>query len=638
MINSLSHKHIFRALSLVTAALTLAACSGDEPIVTPSTGGQSTGERLTLFTAGPEVSAPGAPALKTQIDSEGYFYWTDGDDIFINIDGEQRKTLATNIAHRRQARTDFYVDTLLLGDSYKVRYTGKGNTDPNHVTIASEQTQYWPNDPAHFATSGDCGVAVAAKTTLGSQNYDHSYVFDLSHKAAYMLLLPRTKEPTSSEAAIKLEKIVVRDLDGNPLCGTYAFGDDGLQVGSAANTSSTITLICGDGSGAKFSLNEKVDTALNGAYVVLQPGSHRLDVTYHLSTGAFSVMKATPNGTMDWTYAYDAPSSAITKTLDTYEYSVNKLRRVSHQLDIPTTSSEFVFDMRPSYYMWDAKGPLWLQQSAGGWDWTNIYVDGISYSGGSRSYNYTFEHPDFPHKNNDWYIINRGRAIYKDVSHSTSQNPAEYSAKDMPSANRMIYYLEYGAPRRDNTTYWWMKEFRDGYTLCRGGVWIKKWEKIVEENPSLAGIDPDAQMPITKHGTSDLTTKYPWGNWTYEYANNSASVKQRPALDGLNEEDYFFLPALGVYIDTNMQIDSNNNWKTWDKKTLRYVGGNGFYWSSTHLPTSGAGSTARTNAAYYLQIYNTSIGVNWLEGGKSEGVRRDGMIAGTRPDGTLWFK
>ncbi|MBR1712516.1 MAG: hypothetical protein IJ722_03870 [Alloprevotella sp.] len=651
--NRISLQRIFLPLLLATAFFS--ACSGDEPLVNSTSWTEAPSDSVarTLFSAGPEVGAPGAPARRSMINSDGSFYWTMDDNIFIfSEDGTKRYVpFATNISHRKQARTDFYVSELLEDSRYKVYYTGSGSADHDKVSIQSIQYQEWPNDSEHFAYDGDCGLAIAEKTTLGSQNWDYHYPFDLEHKAAYLLLLPRTKTPLAWDAPVKLEYIVVEDIDGNTLAGdNFSFTDAGLDVSSGENHSNIIELYCGDGEGNKFSLREQVDTAMNGSYIVLAPGSHRLSITYYLSAGAFSLQHVTGAGTALSHYTFDDPVTEVVKTFDEpYDYAPNKLRRISHELDVPTT--EFVFEMRSAYAMWDAQVPLWLPQKSNGWDWTNLYLSDSSFEfenmhpSKTRSGTYTFEHPEFPHRVGDYYYINRGRAAYKNALHNEGYDPAEYTAADMPSANRVAYYLKYGEPRRDDTTYWWLKDYNDGHTLCQGGVWVKKWETFADQ---ITETDPDAQLPggISMNGTTDLSAKYPWGNTgtstgfclTVPYANASAAVKQRPSLDGLDEDEYFFLPALGEYFDQPITPTQSNRWRQYDKKTLRYVGVNGYYWTSTPLPIDGAGSTKRTNSAYYLQIYANTIGLNWTGDGRSEGLRRDGKVSGTRPDGTSWFQ
>ncbi|MBR1733329.1 MAG: hypothetical protein IJ729_06305, partial [Alloprevotella sp.] len=223
-----------------------------------------------------------------------------------------------------------------------------------------------------------------------------------------------------------------------------------------------------------------------------------------------------------------------------------------------------------------------------------------------------------------------------------------YSAADMPNANELAWYVLHGQPHYDTETFWYMKGYNDGKTLCRGGVWLLKSDYITGFTREKT---PNDVMKNSAHASEweqitnpepafDLRLSVPIENIRGYYYKRG-----RPADSEIDK--YFFLPFAGY-------IQSEWSYSDWDMRQLKLVGVRGAYWSSTPLPLYGymnnkyylsrvtAGDAvpststgeAYDNAAYYLNCTENYISVSW----EQQNVCRWGMVAGHRPDGTTWFE
>ena len=192
------------------------------------------------------------------------------------------------------------------------------------------------------------------------------------------------------------------------------------------------------------------------------------------------------------------------------------------------------------YYMWDAQQQYWY-----GYEWTKH----LSGNTGQPTLDF-YRFPNYPQNNSDvsrWY--HEGSA--------SGRFDATQSCAGLPNANEMTWYAAKGEPRWDGDELWTTM----GH-LYKGGMWFKKKANISGFNPNTAVDGRD---------------------WRSNGGGNSWSASQTlpSAADAGN---YFFLLGRGYY----------------GNGTLRFVGGYGYYWSS---------SAMSSNQAYYLYFSSSSVSV-----------------------------
>ena len=208
------------------------------------------------------------------------------------------------------------------------------------------------------------------------------------------------------------------------------------------------------------------------------------------------------------------------------------------------------------YYMWDAQKPYWF-----GHEWNNpdpslrhqSIFNGIS---GSHYPQSKTDDPDRWH--NEAY--NDGHAINAGITPLFTQ---------LPNANEMSWYCMKGDPRWDADKPWTTM----GH-LYKGGVWLKKIDRIaadennqtVEQLQEKSALGNDMRIEMHKCGNS--------------------AIPNLPLAS--EQDDYFFLPFLGYYAAGD----------------LRYLGTEGYYWSSSGDPTS-------TTLAYSMYFKDHNVYVRY---------------------------
>ena len=278
------------------------------------------------------------------------------------------------------------------------------------------------------------------------------------------------------------------------------------------------------------------------------------------TNGAFMVIRPGTHAlTITYTVEYYGIEQDITKTVASREFLENKYYTIGHTLNVEVP--EFVFYFPDTYYMWDAQKWYWYGQET---------YPTISSTEGST----------FPRSQQEdplrWY-----NEVLGTEAHKATNSAAKYSAKNMPCYNALTWYVKNGDPHFDSTTEWSL-----GGVKQRGGLWLKKWSKI-------SGKPAGATITNCSSGSGTTSTTATLG---------------KPS----NTADYFFLPALGFYIDGQ----------------LRNVGViyNG-YWSSTPTRDDYDGG------AFFLYFSsNGDLNVNYNTN------RAFGYVAGSRSDGTPWFQ
>ena len=206
------------------------------------------------------------------------------------------------------------------------------------------------------------------------------------------------------------------------------------------------------------------------------------------------------------------------------------------------------------YYMWDAQQNYWA-----GHEWNSATPWQPVLNGNSNS--------NYPQSSTD-------PRYYNEAFTSGVDNPATHTpCKDLPNVNEMTWYAAKGDPRWDGDELWTTM----GH-LYKGGMWFKKKSQIsgFSANTAVNGTD-----------------------WRTNSNDNSWSVSQTlpSAADAGN---YFYLPALGTY----------------NSGQLFYVGGYGYYWSSSANPWGGS--------AYSLGFFSGSVNV-YGNGSRNRGFRVGGF-------------
>lgn len=508
------------AVFVATSAL-MSSCSKEESTAT-------TNDQLTAFTGGIVTEVPTervqidtpdgltlAPGIRTRISmnrekigGEGSLLWEKGDEIYV-VDDNNKLCKSQNKITESATRTTFLVDGTYTGkNQYDVYYYGTNpGAEEKKVVIADQQTQVAFNNTKHFGVAGDCGVAKATKTTVEGKS---GYSFDLAHKASYLCFLPYI--PSQQERSnFKIKRIEITSKTDN-ISGTYELKQkEGL---SGTGNSKTITLNVGtDENGLELADKSTETKSINNSlYVVIAPGERNLSVKYTV----FSVKKN--------------KELTLIKNYKSHNFAVSQI------CDIPVNleESDIFKDLYSShnYYMWDAKENYW---SGHEWDSADPWqrIDGKKDSRYPKS-----KSADGPR----WY--NEGGDIGTSIGAS---NPL---FKKLPNSQELAWYVLNGDAHWDNTTKW--TAIGKTYT---GGIWLKKLSVIAEE---------------VGKSLSDLKRHYPEGIVIYK----SSFEKSGPLKSGKPDESvidkYFFLPALGYYMEG----------------TLYGLGSNCFYWSSSSDPFS----------------------------------------------------
>lgn len=295
------------------------------------------GENCTLFSTGDD-------GTRTSLDTDCKFYWSEGDQIYVNTTGNTYKKTSESRLKNGDREADFVLSGVkLTAKKCSLMYIGNGmnSTDTEvpadnlKVKIEETQTQSAWGDKGHVGPSGDCGVAEAMKSETTGK-----YSFKLRHKAAYLIFQPY--RPTGTENLDwKLMKIEIIANGATTLAGEYPFGTGELNVGGATNTANTVTLLCnGDGSTTGgFTMGTSASTA-NSCFVVIQPDIHELTIRYTIK------IPGKENVYLLGTHGGDFGTMFFEKKISVRPYNANGVTTIKHGLSFP-----------PLYYQWGAMAP-----------------------------------------------------------------------------------------------------------------------------------------------------------------------------------------------------------------------------------------------------------------------------------------
>ena len=475
-------KKLFKTRLLSFAAfcgLTLAFASCANEDVTQNPNNTDNDKNLTTFTAGD-------PSTRTSMESDGKFFWEAGDKIWVKDDNGTWQQ-SSNAPTAKTASFKFKVPGKFTQSStYKVYYPGQTGNQ-NQVTISASQTQATPNTTTHFGASGDCGMADASKQSNGS------FAFVLDHKAAYLLLLPRTSNTILRDCYLtKVEVNSDNDITStytlDPVTGELTGTGTGKQI--VLTTKGSGTYVYG------FPLtNTGTSAATNGAYVIIKPGTHTLKIRYWVKDIATNV------------------EGTITKTLSSATYDQNKYYNITANLNVRDYDGDH-------YYMWDAQDQYWK-----GHEWWSANKD----------------QPVLHNQYNSNYAKNNSDSRYYNdfFAGYGNSNPATHtSCKDLPNANEMSWYVKYGDPRWDADELWTTM----GH-LYKGGMWFKKKSVLIAEGHYNTEKSAD--------GSTDIRKDYK------PYINSDNRITNSGVPSAAEINNYFYLPALGYYSSGSLQSVGN---------------------------------------------------------------------------------
>lgn len=246
--------------------------------------------------------------------------------------------------------------------------------------------------------------------------------------------------------------------------------------------------------------------------------------------------------------------STISYTYSGINCTAGKNQVIKTDLGMATYTSR-----KTNYYMWDAKSNYW-----------NGYESSQPLLNNAENTNYAKLSDD-----TRWY----NTAFTNKV-----QTKAINSCKDEPTFEALTWYIKEGSPKLDNKTLWVFANH-----LYVGGIWLKKQSKI-------SGFSSEVNYPGTNTWISGGDIKF------------TVAISGKP--ESSVRSDYFYLPALGQYVDGK----------------LTGLGEKGYYWASTPNPVNNGsrdagygkiisanclrfGIDAQLNNVYVRNYYERHVGM-----------------------------
>ena len=402
-------KHLFYKVSIVLTGLFMACSPNSELSEDTKTTNTDAPQGMTTFGGTQQTNKP---VTRTSIEHSGVgvtsnpFYWEVDDKLWVKKSETELVQSSSSDITKKIATARFYFNGLFDQASYQVYYRGNNTDAENKVTIAAQQTQNTPNSSTHFAASGDCGTATA---TRGN---DGIYGFSLQHKAAYLCLVPRmTDAGLGANTVLKQVKIV----SDATIAGTYDFSTG--ELGNASNTSTEITVKCGDTGFPLTGISTEDALAKAGVYAVIAPGNHKLRIEYTIADNSKSI------------------EGVLYQYIDTHQFAKNTLTDIVVDLNTRIVDiSQF------KYYRWDAQ--------------KDVFAD--------------LANP--PHLTDETGTYANGSMFSQVAEFSAAVN----SQKDAPNINETLCYVQKGEPMIENDVLYKY----DGHLYKGKGLWLKKQANI----------------------------------------------------------------------------------------------------------------------------------------------------------------
>ena len=218
---------------------------------------------------------------------------------------------------------------------------------------------------------------------------------------------------------------------------------------------------------------------------------------------------------------------SVTGTNSTISYTYSGIKCIAGKNQIIKTDLGMAAytSRKNKYYMWDAVSNYWDGHANSQPLLNNaVNTNYATSSGDSRWYNTTFT--------------------------DKVQTKAINSCKDAPTFEALTWYIKAGSPQLDNKTLWVFANH-----LYVGGIWLKKHSKI-------SGFSSEENCPGTDKWELGKDIEF------------TVAISGKP--ESSVRSDYFYLPALGQYIDGK----------------LTGLGKKGYYWASTPNPVNNGDRSA----------------------------------------------
>ena len=550
-------KRLIKASMLLMVATLFAACANEDiaqdkkkengteapkgGVIFAANGPKAPAKRLSIDGEEETASAKTRTNIKHTPGQGADAYWKWDDFIFVkDKNGNWQKSTHIEL-HDGEASAEFTLpgNKEDYANGCEVRYTGHGastfygvSDDAVSVGMDWDYTYQTPNDFTWAGHIGDCGSGRAYNTGNPAK-----FNFTLSHKAAYLCLLPRCENaalaPNIRLTHIRLTATKCYNNPTEKLVDLFDF--DGETIGTGKNgshSSNTIEMRIDN-----FPLATTPNINTNSAFAIVRPDKYDFKIEYTIkdpTTNVETVITDVRTGiTLDKGQFYD----------------------VTANLTVPEV---------PNVCMWDAKLHYFY-----GYEGTRPF---INYGEpGATQGNYPVA--TYPHENPRYFRGNPGHPpVLMPVT-------AAYSCKDCPNVNELCWYVMRGdphweAPKNRVMAYnGHLKAFSN-----MSGLWLKKKAAILRDNPDVSEQRFSSAYPDANGTDKDWRTE---AHYTIPFTQAVASYT---AIT--NKDDYFFLPAIGYYVD---------GW-------LRQCGTWGYYWSSTANPVE-------AYEAYGLSFYNNGVDV-----------------------------
>lgn len=235
-----------------------------------------------------------------------------------------------------------------------------------------------------------------------------------------------------------------------------------------------------------------------------------------VAPGTYSTFKVTYS-------LYDSVTG--TKSTISYTYSGIKCTAGKNQVIKTDLGMATYTDRKTDYYMWDAKSNYW-----NGYESSQPLLNNAVNTNDAKSSTDT-----------RWYNTAFTNMV---------QTKAINSCKDEPTFEALTWYIGAGSPQLDNKTLWVFANH-----LYVGGIWLKKQSKI-------SNFSSEVNYTGTNTWSSGKDIKF------------TVAVSGKP--ESSVRSDYFYLPALGQYVDGK----------------LTGLGEKGYYWASTPNPVNNGSESA----------------------------------------------